>query len=161
MLPCGPIPAKPLALLRGDELTPLIRELQANADVVLIDTPPLGAIKDAVVVAGSVDQIVLVARIGHTRRDALGRCLAEVDALGIPTLGLVTVGGPRGGALDYYFRPEFHRPRGRDREPRLIAVGEPPGYAAERAAARPKSVASAAGKPSRSSRRAAPDDRPD
>jgi Mrp family chromosome partitioning ATPase/capsular polysaccharide biosynthesis protein len=159
MLPCGPIPDKPLALLRGAELAPLMGELQGSADVVLVDTPPLGAIKDAVVVAGCVDQIVLVARIGHTRRDMLARCLGDVEHLGVPVLGLVTVGGPRGGALDYYFRPEFHRPRGHDHEPRLIAVGEPPvpSEPQQRTVTKPRPVAAASGKPGRPRRRASTD----
>lgn len=106
-LPCGTIPSTPLALLRGEELGALLHELRSSADMVIIDTPPLGPIKDAVVLAESVDQIMLVARIGHTRRDALGRCRAAVDQLGSPVLGIVTVGGPRGGAIDYYFRPEL------------------------------------------------------
>jgi Mrp family chromosome partitioning ATPase/capsular polysaccharide biosynthesis protein len=126
VLPCGPIPTRALALLRGPELAPLLHQLQSSSDVVLIDTPPLGAIKDAVVLAECVDQIVLVARVGHTRRDALARCRAAVDQLGSPVLGIVTVGGPRGGALDYYFRPELDVSITQLSEPKLVAVRQRP-----------------------------------
>lgn len=125
VLPCGPIPARPLAMLRDAELLPLLRELQTSADIVLVDTPPLGPIKDAVVVAESVDQIVLVARIGHTDRDALVRCRAEAEQLGSPVLGIVTVGGPRGGTLDYYLRTELDASVVRLSEPKLVAVRQP------------------------------------
>jgi receptor protein-tyrosine kinase len=103
-----------------------LHQLQSSSDVVLIDTPPLGAIKDAVVLAECVDQIVLVARVGHTRRDALARCRAAVDQLGSPVLGIVTVGGPRGGALDYYFRPELDVSITQLSEPKLVAVRQRP-----------------------------------
>lgn len=104
VMPCGPIPTRPLALLGGPEMAPLMRQLQSMADIVLIDTPPLSVIKDAMVMASMVDQVALVARIGHTSRDALRRCRDAVEQLGSPMVGIVTVGGPRGGILEYYGR---------------------------------------------------------
>ncbi len=112
VLPCGPIPPLPLALLGGTELGSLVGQLQLTADVVLVDTPPLGAIKDAIVLGSVVDHVALVARIGHTRRDALRHCRAAVDQLGVPLLGIVTVGGPRGGDLSYYGHAGGHSPAG-------------------------------------------------
>jgi receptor protein-tyrosine kinase len=105
VLPCGPIPARPLKLLGGAELPPLLRQLQSMADVVLIDTPPMGVIKDAVVLSALVDHIVLVARVGHTRRDGLVRCREAAAQLSSPLLGIVTIGVARGGDLRYYSRP--------------------------------------------------------
>jgi Mrp family chromosome partitioning ATPase/capsular polysaccharide biosynthesis protein len=137
VLPCGPIPARPLALLHGSELRPLLRELQSDADVVLVDTPPLGAIKDAVVLAETVDHVMLVARVGHTRRDALARCRDAIDQLASPLLGIVTVGGARGGALDYYFRPEFEGWAPAAGEPELFEVRERVARAAAREATQP------------------------
>ena len=161
VLPCGPIPTKPLALLRGPELLPLMRQLQASADVVLIDTPPLGALKDALVLAESVDQIVLVTRIGHTSRDQLARCAAAVEQLGSPVLGVVVVGGARGGALDYYFRPEFDVRISASAEPKLVAVHEPSapadGEQAEDARPKPQAAPVVVAKSTRSRRRAGAD----
>lgn len=163
VLPCGPIPTRPLPLLLGPELGPLMQQLQSSADIVLVDTPPLGAIKDAVILADCVDQIVLVARVRHTRRDALGRCRAAVAQLGSPVLGIVTVGGSRGGAMDYYFRPELDASRTRRNEPRLAVVRqrrpqpqpEPEPQLGE--APKPEPAAAAAGKGSRSRRRTGAD----
>ena len=104
VVPCGPIPTTPLALLAGVELPPLLRQLRSMADVVLIDTPPLGVIKDAAILTAMVDQVTLVARIGHTRRDALAHCRSAAAQLGSPLAGIVIVGGPRGGTLSYYGR---------------------------------------------------------
>jgi len=143
-LPCGPIPTRPLALLGGAELASLVGQLQTTADVVLIDTPPLGAIKDAVVLGSIVDHVALVARIGHTRRDALRHCRAAVDQLGVPLLGIVTVGGPRGGDLSYYGHAGGHSLAGAihrrsltepARHPRSRPQPEPPRPAKPRPAA--------------------------
>jgi hypothetical protein len=102
-------------------LAPLVAQLQASADVVLLDTPPLGVIKDAVVLAASVDQVMLVARIGHTRRDDLKRCRADLGRAGSPLLGVVSVGGHRAEVLNYY----SHVGRAKvvpGAEPRAVAI---------------------------------------
>lgn len=136
VLPAGPVPARPLALLRSPELAPLLRELQEQADIVLVDSPPLGAIPDAVVLAECADQIVLVARVGHTRRDAVSRCRAFATKLGQTPVGIVTVGGSRDRTLDYYCRPDFD-PTGRPvSQRRLLALAQP--QASERPPRRPR-----------------------
>jgi len=122
VLPCGPIPPSPLALLGGPEMAPLVAHLQAEADVVLLDTPPLGVIKDAVVLAGSVDQVMLVVRIGHTRRDDLKRCRDDLSRTGSPLLGVVSVGGQRAEVLNYYSHVGRTKVVRRSDEPRPVAV---------------------------------------
>ncbi len=124
VLPCGPIPTKPLALLAGVELPPLLRQLRSMADVVLIDTPPLGVIKDAVFLTAMVDQVALVACIGHTRRDALTQCRVAITQLGSPLAGVVVVGGARGGPLSYYGRPDGKFPVGGAREATVVRTPE-------------------------------------
>lgn len=122
VLPCGPIPLSPLALLGGAEFAPLVAHLQPSADVVLLDTPPLGVIKDAVVLAASVDQVMLVARIGHTRRDDLKRCRADLGRAGSPLLGVVSVGGHRAEVLNYYSHVGRAKVVPGDGEPQLVAM---------------------------------------
>ena len=102
VLPSGPAAPVPLRLLGGPALPSLLRHLQADADIVLLDTPPLGVLNDAAILASKVDQVVLVARLEHTRRDALRRCRTIADQFHSPVIGVVSVGGPRSGALAYY-----------------------------------------------------------
>jgi len=108
------VPATPLTLLGGPHMSALLRQLRADADIVLLDAPSPGVIKDAVVLAANVDQVMLVVRLGHTRRDLLRRCKAMIEQFGSPVLGIVSVGAPRGGALAYYgARHEAAPPRQR------------------------------------------------
>lgn len=102
VLPSGPAPPVPLRLLGGPALPSLLRHLQADADIVLLDTPPLGVVNDAAILASKVDQVVLVAHLEHTRRDALRRCRTIAEQFHSPVIGVVCVGGPRSGALAYY-----------------------------------------------------------
>ena len=175
VLPCGPIPTRPLALLGGPQMAPTLRQLQSMADIVLIDTPPLGVIKDAVVLASLVDQAMLVARVGHTRHDALKHCRDAVDELGTPLVGLVTVGGPRGGVLRYYGRTDGESGPAVASPPRTLTTPErqppqdaeppverqppvepqPPREAEQQAKARAEERSAAAAKGSRPRRRGA------
>ncbi|HLW94782.1 MAG TPA: hypothetical protein VKS25_05330, partial [Solirubrobacteraceae bacterium] len=121
VLPCGSIPVSPLPLLGGPDLAPLLRQLQVRADVVLLDTPPVGPIKDAVVLAAYVDQVMLVARVGHTRRDDLRRCRSALLRAGSPLLGIVAVGTARAEVLAYYSRASRTKLAARPDRPALIA----------------------------------------
>src|SRR5262249_33888790 len=55
------------------QLADLFKEANYLADYVIIDTPPLGEVGDALQIAPHVDDIILVARAGNTERSALSR----------------------------------------------------------------------------------------
>jgi capsular exopolysaccharide synthesis family protein len=102
VLPAGPHPPNPHALLSSSEMHELLLELRAAADVVLIDTPALGTFTDAVPLVPRVDGVALVVRLEHTTRDTLTKAcnvLAELDA---PVLGTVLVGGAQPSMGRYY-----------------------------------------------------------
>jgi Mrp family chromosome partitioning ATPase len=80
-----------------------IAEAKQLADFVIIDTAPLGAVSDALRVAGAVDDVVLVVRPGHTDRSEVRRARELLERLHHTPTGLVVVGQGRsgGGAGDY------------------------------------------------------------
>ena len=92
VLPAGPVPPNPQALLARPMMTHVIEDARAMADVVLVDVPPLGTVNDPITLANLVDGVVLVAHLGRTTRDASRRTLrllANVDArmLGVTVTG--------------------------------------------------------------------------
>jgi Mrp family chromosome partitioning ATPase len=101
VLPAGVKLGHPQSLLAGQAMAALLVDLRASADVVLLDTPPIGVVSDAAVLAPMVDRALVVAHIGQTKRTALARTRRVVDQTGVSTLGLVLVGGAR-GSLGYY-----------------------------------------------------------
>jgi capsular exopolysaccharide synthesis family protein len=121
VLPAGPTPPNPLALLSSPEMSELLTELRASADVLLVDTPPIGSLGDAVALVPWVDGVALVVRRHHTTRDALTKARATLEELHAPVLGTVLTAGPAslGG---YYYS---------DQAPRRVRVestnGRPPG----------------------------------
>jgi capsular exopolysaccharide synthesis family protein len=100
VLPAGPPPPNPQALLARPMMTHVIDDARAMADVVLVDVPPLGTVNDPVTLANLVDGVVLVARLGHTTRDASRRTLRVLENVDARILGVVVTGAP---AADGYY----------------------------------------------------------
>ncbi len=79
----------------------LLAELSEAHDVVVIDTPPLLVVSDAVPLLAPASGVVLVSRVNQTGIEAIGRSAAIVDAAGGRLLGGVAT-GVKTGAFDYY-----------------------------------------------------------
>ena len=74
-LPAGPEPANPAELLDSRAMSLLLTDLARIADIVIIDSPPLLPVSDAVGLARRVASVILVAAVGAARCAALARSL--------------------------------------------------------------------------------------
>jgi succinoglycan biosynthesis transport protein ExoP len=92
VLPAGGTVANPHALLAGVRMADLLDEVRAEAEVVLIDTPPLGAVSDAASLVRAVDLCVLVVRLDRSTRDGVRRALRLLDNAGVAVVGVVVLG---------------------------------------------------------------------
>lgn len=63
----GPIPPNPSELLGSSKFLEIIEDLKAQADVVILDCPPVIAVTDACVLASKVDGVILVVGAGIVR----------------------------------------------------------------------------------------------
>lgn len=73
----GPHAANPPAVLAAGRAKEVLSELAEEHDIVIIDSPPVLAVSDAIPLLSVVDGALLVARLGLTREDAARR-LSEV-----------------------------------------------------------------------------------
>jgi capsular exopolysaccharide synthesis family protein len=62
VLPSGPLPPNPAELLGSRRMRELLQSLRADFDYIVIDTPPVLPVTDAVVLASFSDGVVLVVR---------------------------------------------------------------------------------------------------
>jgi capsular exopolysaccharide synthesis family protein len=79
IIPPGPIPPNPAELLLNGKFKDLIAELRTTYDYVLIDTPPLGLISDAEIMADYVDLSLFVVRHDHSLKDAVHKILGPIN----------------------------------------------------------------------------------
>lgn len=77
-MPVQEIPPFPSELLSQGRLEELVAWARQNYEIVLVDTPPALLVADALIIAQSLDIILLVARVGVVQRRALRRLREEL-----------------------------------------------------------------------------------
>ena len=70
-------------------MTSLVQRLVSLFGVVVLDTPPLGPVADAAVLAPNVDGVLLVVAKGVARREAVKSAAEQLQDLGVHSLGVV------------------------------------------------------------------------
>ena len=101
LMPAGVRPECPSELLGSDTMTELIRIWRREFSFVLIDTPPVLAVTDALLLAPHVDGIVVVARFGVTNQQAIVRTIKMLTDVRPGAVG-VLVNGMDLRSPDYY-----------------------------------------------------------
>ncbi|HET8668507.1 MAG TPA: polysaccharide biosynthesis tyrosine autokinase, partial [Terriglobales bacterium] len=83
VLPAGPIPPQPAELLGSNRMFELLEQWRHEYDHVVIDTPPVLSVTDAVILSVRVDSVLLVIRSAQTTKSAMRRArniLLQVNA---------------------------------------------------------------------------------
>lgn len=89
MLPSGPLPPNPSELLSSFQMRDLLNQLTGQYDYVLIDSPPLLPVADALELARMVDGVILVVRRNRVSTDEARELRSLVERLEINVVGVV------------------------------------------------------------------------
>ncbi|MDP9366943.1 MAG: polysaccharide biosynthesis tyrosine autokinase [Chloroflexota bacterium] len=138
LIPSGPLPPNPADLLSLDRFRLLVTEIARTADIVLIDTPPVLAVSDPLVVATGADGVILVCQAGRTRTEALRRAVGALHHGSARVVGAVlNQQSARDGQT--YGYPGYDGPRGDEVasepasvliKPAVVNTGLPPSHPA-------------------------------
>ena len=79
LLPVGAIPPNPSELIGSKTMERFISSLKEKFEIILIDTPPLTAVTDALVLSQFVDGVMLVTRTGITPRQVVKNSLEQLQ----------------------------------------------------------------------------------
>lgn len=93
----------------------MLEQARRMADVVLIDSPPLNEVVDALPLAQHADDVLIVTRLGVTRLDPLERLSELLSDNGIHPAGFAVIGTsrPKRSAYHYYAGNQGMNDRGR------------------------------------------------
>ncbi len=108
LVPAGNAQIPPLEALLSDKMRAFITFLRQQYDYVLLDSPPLLAISDALVLSKMVDNLILVVRAGQTPISALKQVKAKLDAHHLNCLGVIINGVSLLEQEGYYSRQYYH-----------------------------------------------------
>jgi capsular exopolysaccharide synthesis family protein len=88
----GPIPPNPAELLESRRAVETIEALDNRCDLLLIDSPPILPVTDAMVISGLVDGVLLVADSGSTAKRGLRRAVELLRQVDAPVIGAILNG---------------------------------------------------------------------
>ncbi|MDD6564073.1 MAG: polysaccharide biosynthesis tyrosine autokinase [Clostridiales bacterium] len=75
----GSIPPNPAELLGSESMEKLLDKLKLQYDYILIDTPPVTVVTDAVALSGYVSGIMLIVREGFTNYESIDQALSLLN----------------------------------------------------------------------------------
>jgi capsular exopolysaccharide synthesis family protein len=107
LLPSGPPPPNPSELLGSTKMKEVLQILSKRFDYIIIDSPPILPVTDAVVLSTQVDSVLLVASAGQTARDQLKRSVERLREVNAKIIGSILNGLSRkNDAYSYYYYSE-------------------------------------------------------
>ncbi|HKZ80690.1 MAG TPA: Wzz/FepE/Etk N-terminal domain-containing protein [Pyrinomonadaceae bacterium] len=90
ILPTGPVASDdPFELLASPRAVSLVQQLSSQADLVIILASPVLSFADSLILASSVDGVMLVERSGATRRKDASNAAQRLHALGADIVGAI------------------------------------------------------------------------
>jgi polysaccharide biosynthesis transport protein len=106
-IPTGPLPPNPADLLSSHKLADAIAELRTKFKFIVIDSPPIMAATDAVILSVKADGVLLVVRSGETPKEAFTRTRDLLLSVKCHLLGVV-LNAVDSTAPDYYYSYRYY-----------------------------------------------------
>ena len=109
LLASGPLPPNPSELLSSRRTVEVLALLQAEFDMVLIDSPPVLPVTDSLVLSGLVDATLMVAVAGGTTRKEAARAVELLRQVDAPLIGTVLNGVRSDGSYGYGYDYQYYQ----------------------------------------------------
>lgn len=105
ILPSGEPPPNPAELLDSKRMNEILLELRSEADMVVVDSPPLLVVADANILASRCSGAMLVVDSGRTRTDSARKVVESLTRSRVKILGMVLnrMSNHRGGRYNNYY----------------------------------------------------------
>ena len=85
----GNIPPNPSELLGSELMVKLVKGLEVDWDMILLDSPPLIAVTDVALISKEINGMVLVAHSGKTNKHGFKRSIIATENINVPLAGVV------------------------------------------------------------------------
>ncbi len=101
VLTCGPRPSHPVDLLMSERFQAVMSRIDTLYDIVIIDTPPVLAVTDALLITRAAATTLLVARFGKTSGKEVEHSLKRLRQTGVQVNGAILNDIVKSAALYY------------------------------------------------------------
>ncbi len=124
VIPAGPLPPNPGELLASARMVELIALASEKFDRVIIDSPPVLGLADALILSNLAQHTIMVVAAGKTRRPHLASSLKRLQGARANLLGgLLTMINQQGGGY-YYYHNYYYDYQGSRPDALRLASGE-------------------------------------
>lgn len=89
LLAAGPLPSDPGRLVESLKMRQVLMDVARTCDIVVMDTPPIMVVNDAVVLGRQVDQLIHVVEAGKASRKVINDLQTRLNSSGLHPLGVV------------------------------------------------------------------------
>ncbi|MBT3638445.1 MAG: polysaccharide biosynthesis tyrosine autokinase [Opitutae bacterium] len=103
VLPSGGKTRAATEMLEHDDFSVVIESLKKNAEVIIIDSPPIGLFPDSLAIARKVDEVLFVTRYGKVSRKIVKSLIGSIKETGANLLGVVLNDLPQKKTPGYYY----------------------------------------------------------
>ena len=92
IITAGHVPPNPSELLSSKKMDDLFAKLREEYDYIIVDSPPIIAVTDALILSKKVDQLVLVIRVNSTEREIIEQAKSLLKNIDVKVAGVVVNG---------------------------------------------------------------------
>jgi polysaccharide biosynthesis transport protein len=103
VLPSGGKTRAATEMLEHEDFSVVINLLKKNAEVIIIDSPPIGLFPDSLAIARKVDEVLFVTRYGKVSRKVVKTLIDSIQETGANLLGVVLNDLPQKKTPGYYY----------------------------------------------------------
>lgn len=100
-IPRGRQPHNPTSLLMGEKFNHLMAELKTQYDYIVIDSPPILAASDAMVLAQHADKVLIVTKFNHSIEGQLVYAIKQMNKANVQVDGII-LNDVQQGLMDKY-----------------------------------------------------------
>jgi len=108
ILTAGPVPPNPAELVGSEQMLKLMATLTPKFSHIIVDSPPIAAFTDGVLIAAMVEGVLLVIQSGKSSRKVVARARRLLQDVGARIIGVVLNKAAAAGSNSYYYYSGYY-----------------------------------------------------
>lgn len=108
IIPSGPVPPNPSELLNSKKMQKVLDFARKEADMVIIDAPPLLPVTDSVLLSQRVDGVIMTAMTNQTKKEVFKKGVQRLKQVNANLLGSVLNKYPVKGSQYYNYQNYYY-----------------------------------------------------
>ena len=103
----GTIPYNPSNFINSKDFRELFETVRSKFDLIVIDSPPIFPVSDAILLSEMSDGVILVYQVGKVAKGMLNRAVEQLKKIKTPILGVI-LNETKGGATNKYYYNRYY-----------------------------------------------------